>query len=312
MVHKSLLAWYAKNARHDLPWRQTHDVYHVYLSEIMLQQTQVSRVRDEYYPRFLERFPTLESLADAELEEVFALWSGLGYYSRARNLHKTAQLCKNGLPQNLTELQKLPGIGRYTASAICSFALSHSVAVVDTNISRVLKRFFALVDSKENDVWNLAESFLNHDAPREHNLALMDLGAMVCTAANPKCDACPLQVNCKGRETPLLYTQKNRMRYENMELFLGVCQKEEKIALIRSKGPMYKGMLELPSVEPCDEHYLDSFRHGYTKYRLRVNLYKTEYIDESVEWVELENMAAMPVSSLTKKALEIVKTKECA
>lgn len=309
-AHKTLLNWYAKHARHDLPWRQTRDIYHVYLSEIMLQQTQVSRVLNEYYPRFLERFPSLESLAAADLEEVFALWSGLGYYSRARNLHKTARLCPSGLPQNMDALQKLPGIGRYTASAVCSFGLSQCVAVVDTNIARVLRRYFALLDSKESEVWEAAERFLNRSSPREHNLALMDLGAMICTAANPKCGECPLQESCKGRETPMRYTAKKAVKYENLELFLGVCRKGEQIAFVRSHGPMYVGMLELPSVEPIEDEYLDSFKHGYTKYRLTVNLYKKDGKPENAEWLDVKETAHAPISSLSKKALALIRRKD--
>jgi len=118
---KKLLEWYELNGRHTLPWRNTTDIYHIYLSEIMLQQTQVNRVRDEYYPQFLQKFPTLKSLGEADIDEVLAAWSGLGYYSRARNLHKTAQLTQGKLPREYKELIKLPGIGSYTASAICSF-----------------------------------------------------------------------------------------------------------------------------------------------------------------------------------------------
>ena len=132
------MQWYETNGRHDLPWRNTDDVYHIYLSEIMLQQTQVNRVRDEYYPQFLEKFPSLEVLANAEQDEVLTAWSGLGYYSRARNLHKTAIASPNSLPSIEQELIKLPGIGRYTASAICSFGHNQKIPVVDTNIARVV------------------------------------------------------------------------------------------------------------------------------------------------------------------------------
>ena len=119
----NLLTWYERDARSELPWRQTSDIYHIYLSEIMLQQTQVSRVEAEYYPRFLKRFPTLQSLSQASLDEVFSLWSGLGYYRRAKNLHATAQLCPNELPNTPSELEKLPGIGRYTESVFLSLKI---------------------------------------------------------------------------------------------------------------------------------------------------------------------------------------------
>jgi len=297
-----LLTWYETQGRHDLPWRNTKDLYHVYLSEIMLQQTQVNRVREEYYPKFLEKFPTLEALSNATQEEVLAAWSGLGYYSRARNLHKSAKHIAPRLPQTQEELLKLPGIGKYTASAICSFGLSQNIPVVDTNIARVLKRFFALLNPKESLLWQNATAFVNAKAPREHNLALMDLGSLVCTPKNPNCGECPLENECKGKTEPELYTQSKKTEYESLELFYGVCIKENKIALLTSKEKLYKDMLILPSVEPIEEDFLGSFKHSYTKYRLTVNLYKAEEFEEETLWLDLEELENAAISSLTKKA----------
>ena len=227
-IQKKLLTWYEKEGRHELPWRKTENLYHVYLSEIMLQQTQVNRVMLEYYPQFLAKFPTLKALANASQDEVLSAWSGLGYYSRARNLHKTAQIIKPELPKSENELLKLPGIGRYTASAICSFGLSQSVPVVDTNIARVIKRYFALLQVKDKAVWEYAEKLLNRQKPRAHNLALMDLGSLVCVAKNPRCKECPLEESCAGKEEAELYTQSKKTLYENLELYYGVCVKIKK------------------------------------------------------------------------------------
>jgi len=300
--HDALLKWYESFGRHELPWRNTDDIYHVYVSEIMLQQTQVNRVRDEYYPRFLERFPTLEVLSHASLDEVFGLWSGLGYYSRARNLHKTAQICRDALPSEQKELMKLPGIGRYTASAICSFGYGQNVAVVDTNIARVIKRYFALLDTNEKEVWEYARGFVNAVDVRAHNLALMDLGSLVCLPKNPKCEECPLRLECKAKEEPELYTQKKKQEYESLELFYGVMIKANKIALKVSEEKLYKGMLVLPNVEPLEENLIGSFKHSYTKYRLSVNLYKIDEVSEEVKWIDLDTFENAPISSLTKKA----------
>lgn len=297
-----LLQWYEKNGRHELPWRNTDDIYHVYLSEIMLQQTQVSRVMQEYYPNFLQRFPTLQDLANASQDEVLSCWSGLGYYSRARNLHKCAQITQKSLPQSETELLKLPGIGKYTASAICSFGYKQSVPVVDTNIARVLKRYFALLGTSDISVWEYAKKFLNSDDAREHNLALMDLGSLVCTPKNPKCDACPLFDSCLGKEEAELYTQTKKTQYEPLELFYGVCIKNNKIALQNSFEKMYKGMLVLPSVDPIEEDFLGSFKHSYTKYKIDVKLYTLEEASEESIWIDLELLEDAPISSLTKKA----------
>ncbi|MDD2790147.1 MAG: A/G-specific adenine glycosylase [Sulfurimonas sp.] len=304
-MHKALLAWYETEGRHDLPWRNTDDVYHVYVSEIMLQQTQVGRVMEEYYPQFLEKFPTLFSLSQADESEVLAAWSGLGYYSRARNLHATAKLCPHELPQNMQELQKLPGIGRYTASAICSFAHHQSVGVVDTNIARVIKRFFALTKASEKEINARAEEFVNAQEPRAHNLALMDLGSLVCLPNNPKCELCPLAFACEGKNEPELYTTKEKKVYENMELFYGIYEEDEKIAFVQSSSRMYKGMLELPSVEPVEEDFIAAFKHSYTKYRLTVNLYKITEVQGEAVWLAYDTLQNAAISSMTKKALAL-------
>jgi len=303
---KKLLDWYEKYGRHELPWRNTDDIYRIYLSEIMLQQTQVNRVRDEYYPQFLELFPTLKALSEAPLESVLGAWSGLGYYSRARNLHKTAQICKDRLPKEYKELLKLPGIGSYTASAICSFGYHQNITVIDTNIKRVLKRYFALLNPSDSTLDEKAAQILNTKEPRAHNLALMDLGSLVCLPKNPKCNECPLEKDCQGKNEPELYTQTKKKEYIAMELFYGICVRENKIALTQATGNMYKGMLELPTVEPIEENFLRSFKHSYTKYRLTVKLYELEEITEEVVWIVLEDLESAPISSLVKKALQSI------
>lgn len=301
LIHDTLLTWYQTYGRHELPWRNTKDIYHIYLSEIMLQQTQVNRVRDEYYPQFLEKFPTLHHLANAPLDEVLASWSGLGYYSRARNLHTTAKLSLKGLPNSQKELEKLPGIGQYTASAICSFGYQQNVPVVDTNIARVIKRFFALQNPTNELIWEKADEFLNHKSSRHHNLALMDLGSLICLPKNPKCTLCPLEKACIGKEEPELFTQTKKKEYQSLELFYGVYIKNNQIALTPSSGKMYKKMLEFPSVEPIEEDFLGNFKHSYTKYRLTINLYKIDSYEEEIVWVDLDKLEDAPVSSLIKK-----------
>ena len=302
-IHPKLLQWYKHNGRHDLPWRNTNELYHIYLSEIMLQQTQVARVESEYYPNFLAKFPTLKALGDAPLDDVLGAWSGLGYYRRAKNLHAAANACNGVLPHTQKELLKLPGIGAYTASAICSFGLHQSVPVVDTNIARVLKRVFALLGANDTKVWSIAEAFLNAQESRAHNLALMDLGAMVCLPKNPECSVCPLSLVCEGKEEPELYTKTAKKESIAMDLFFGVWIQDGKIALHPSKENMYKDMLVLPSVDPIEENHLGSFKHAYTKYRLSVHLYAVDSLDdETLVWVPLEKLQSAPISSLTKKA----------
>ena len=298
-----LLSWYKNNARVHLPWRKTTDAYRVYISEIMLQQTQVARVQNEYYPRFLQRFATLKSVANAQLEEVFALWSGLGYYRRAENLHKCAKECGGVLPKNYKELIKLPGIGSYTASAICSFAYNQTISVVDTNIQRVLCRFFALKEVKPKELQEVAERFLNLHSPKEHNLALMDLGSGICSVTNPACTLCPLQSACLGKKNPQEFTSKKSQKRVKLELFYGLYIKNGKIALCYSTENMYKNMLLLPQVEPIDEEFVANYRHAYTKYDITVNLYRVAYVPQEVLWFDLQKLSTLPIPSLVKKAL---------
>jgi A/G-specific adenine glycosylase len=205
---RRLRAWYRRNAR-DLPWRQTRDAYRVLVSELMLQQTQVSRVV-EYYGNFLERFPTLAHVARAKPARVTEAWEGLGYYARARNLHKLArQVTENGrapentLPADAAELRALPGIGAYTAGAVSSFAYERRAALVDTNVARVLERVFApgtpvKSTGGQKVVWAIAQSILPRTgrATWSHNQALMELGALVCTARVARCGKCPVRGVC--------------------------------------------------------------------------------------------------------------------
>ena len=204
---RKLLAWWARAAR-DLPWRKTRDPYRVLVSEFMLQQTQVSRVA-EYYPRFLERFPDLGTLARAPARAVREAWDGLGYYARARNLHSLAKsVAGDGvptLPDDPAELMKLPGIGPYTAGAVASFAYEKPVPAVDTNVARVITRVFLgnsrqrLSGNRQRIIWSLAASLVPKNGKRawRFNQAVMELGALICLARKPKCPECPVRVTCK-------------------------------------------------------------------------------------------------------------------
>ena len=196
----ALRKWFARNGR-DLPWRRTRDPYRVLVSEAMLQQTQVSRVVD-YYDRFLRRFPTLTHLARAPHGRVRESWEGLGYYARARNLHALSRTVAE-IPADPAELRRLPGIGAYTAGAVASFAFERRAALVDTNVARVLRRVFApRADFKtsrgQKRLWSIAEGILPRTgkATWTHNQAIMELGALVCTARVAHCDRCPVRSLC--------------------------------------------------------------------------------------------------------------------
>jgi len=200
---RKLLAWWARAAR-DLPWRRTRDPYRVLVSEFMLQQTQVSRVA-EYYPRFLERFPDLETLARARPRAVREAWDGLGYYARASNLHSLAKDVTRRydatLPDDPEELVKLPGVGPYTAGAVASFAYEKPVPAVDTNVARVIRRAFGNAERgmRNAELWRLASLLVPKNGKRawRFNQAVMELGALICLARKPKCPECPVRVTCK-------------------------------------------------------------------------------------------------------------------
>ena len=225
---RALLAWYRKAAR-DLPWRRTRDPYEVIVSEFMLQQTQVSRVL-EYYPRFLKRFPTVYQLARATPKAVREQWEGLGYYARASNLHALARVVGNDhdgrVPSTPEELIKLPGVGRYTAGAVASFAYEKPVPAVDTNVARVIARYFLGAGSREpstprkrkvrlprpsgsplgtpgsREIWDIAAQIVPKSGKRawEFNQAIMELGARVCVARKPRCPECPVKRRCRAKK----------------------------------------------------------------------------------------------------------------
>jgi A/G-specific adenine glycosylase len=198
-----LLAWFRQNGR-DLPWRRTRDPYKILVSEVMLQQTQVERVR-EYYTRFLREYPTVLDLAAAHPARVRESWEGLGYYARARNLHAAARTIvrqhEGRFPRHVEDLQALPGVGRYTAGAVVSFAYGEPAPILDTNVRRVLSRIFVRRRAsnsarEERRLWALAEVVIPPGETWTMNQALMDFGATVCTARNPKCPICPVRSVC--------------------------------------------------------------------------------------------------------------------
>jgi A/G-specific adenine glycosylase len=204
---RRLLRWYGRHGR-DLPWRRTRDPYHILVSEVMLQQTQVDRVLG-YYEPFLRRYPTIEALASSSEPQVREAWEGLGYYARARNLHRTAQevTAQHGgkLPDDPEAIQRLPGIGRYTAGAVLSFAYRKDAAILDTNAARVLRRVFAVRRSTSKSrlqrrLWDIAEAVTPAGKADRFNQAIMDLGATVCHARNPECPRCPVRNPCRSAD----------------------------------------------------------------------------------------------------------------
>ena len=234
---KNLIIWQLKHGRHNLPWQRRHDAYHVWVSEIMLQQTQVSTVINYYQP-FITRFPSIQHLAEAPEDAVLHLWSGLGYYRRAKNLHKTAQQVvsqHNGqFPTDLDQLMALPGIGRSTAGAIRSLAFKIPTPILDGNVKRVIKRYFNLqLDPKQDDktLWPIVEDLVPEMNAHIYTQAQMDLGAMVCIKKEPKCHLCPLKETCQYTHHDITPQKRSPIKEEHF-IFL-VIQDKNSVWLTR-------------------------------------------------------------------------------
>ena len=260
-----LLLWYDKNKRH-LPWRETHNPYAIWLSEIMLQQTRVAQGLP-YYLKFIESFPTVFDLANADEEKVLKLWQGLGYYSRARNLHQTAQKIAfkydGNFPNNYKELLKLKGVGEYTAAAIASISFDEAVPVVDGNVFRVLARYFAietdiLSAKAKNEFTNLAFELLDKKNPAQFNQAIMEFGALQCVPANPDCENCIFNTDCQAfllnrvAEFPVKI-KKTKIKNRFLHYMVLRDLKNKTLANKRTGNGIWKNLYEFPVLETNEE-----------------------------------------------------------
>ena len=330
-----LLAWYDAHAR-DLPWRQTRDPYSIWVSETMLQQTRVETVIP-YYTRFLARFPDVASLAAADLESVYELWTGLGYYSRARNLHSAAQRVvedwAGALPQEAEQLRELKGVGRYTAGALASIAFGREEPLVDGNVVRVLARFLAVPDDVgEAKVverfWQWAAVLVKGPRPGDLNQALMELGATVCTPRAPACAQCPLGSSCKARADDLveaLPRKAKRTRVRRAEAAAAWIERKGKVlAVRRPEGGLLGGLWELPGGElDPGETPADALRRGlaeslglsvdglelagqvehlFTHRRLRLHVFRASGVSGRVRRKGFQEHRWLPASALASLA----------
>ncbi len=303
---EALIDWQKQHGRHQLPWQRTRDAYRIWLSEIMLQQTQVATVIP-YYARFLERFPDVAALAAAPTEEVMAHWSGLGYYTRARNLHRCAQQIvahhAGRFPSDPETLASLPGIGKSTAAAIAAFAYGARAAILDGNVKRVFCRVFGIEGfpgqvAVERDLWQRAEALLPERDIEAYTQGLMDLGPTLCTRTRPACDRCPMQSRCiahsSGRTAELPARKPKKAIPEKSTVMLVVVHKGEILMEQRPPKGIWGGLLSLPELnrlssgdpdvdlheqlalalssfgDIADMVVLNSFVHGFTHYRLSV------------------------------------------
>jgi A/G-specific adenine glycosylase len=293
---QTLIAWQRKHGRRGLPWQGTRDPYRVWLSEVMLQQTQVETVIP-YYVRFLERFPDVRTLAAATEEDVLRLWSGLGYYARARNLHRAARIVAAQLdgrfPDTAEDLARLPGLGRSSAAAIAAFAFRRREAILDGNVKRVFARCFGIdgytgARAVEERLWRIAVRELPQREIARYTQALMDLGATVCVRAAPRCDACPLAPRCvarRERRTAELPSPRPRRPYPERVVTWLVLMHAGRVLLERRPAPgLWGGLWALPESGPrgfaafCRREFgcearlargLDPLEHQFTHFRLR-------------------------------------------
>jgi len=261
-VAAPLLAWYRRHRR-DLPWRASKDPYRVWVSEVMLQQTQVERVR-EFFTRFMDRFPDVSALAGAPEQEVLAHWEGLGYYRRARQLHAAAQrvVAEHGgeFPRSAAGLRGLPGIGRYTAGAIASIAFGEPEPIVEANSRRVIARLVGhdqpVGGAGDEPLWQIAATLLPRRSPGPFNQALMDLGATVCTVTRPRCDRCPLAAGCVARATgrveeiPVL--PRPRATKQIRETAIVLRRGDSVVVERRGPGEWWEGLWDFPRATPGD------------------------------------------------------------
>ncbi len=337
---RKLLTWYHKNKR-DLPWRQTKDPYKIWLSEIMLQQTQVKTVID-YYHRFLTRFPTIQDLAKANEEEVLTLWSGLGYYSRARNLYKGAKEIVEKydakFPSNPQEILSLPGIGKYTLGAIASIAFEQPLPLVDGNVMRVYSRVFAISGNPQESkfqkkIWKMAETLIPKKNSGDFNQALMELGATICSPTSPNCSCCPIKKICKATNlNPEKFPQKKeRQKTKKLFRLAALLIHQKKICLILPENTRWqKGLWQLPgtiieseknfenemkiylgkekiayqSFKPLPLHIHQITHHKITIYPYQIDLKITPELQTRFCWIDLKKLNTIAIPAADRKILE--------
>lgn len=336
-----LIGWFQKHQER-LPWRQTRDPYKIWVSEIMLQQTTVKTVIP-YYHAFLKSFPTLKSLAHAKIEEVLSSWSGLGYYSRARNLHKGAQYvlkeCGGRLPESPEALQKIPGIGKYTAGAIASIAFQKPVPLVDGNVLRVYARLFCIskdIKKHQAEFWKLAGRVISQKYPGDFNQGLMELGRRICTPTKPSCPLCPLRSFCQAHLRGQLdaFPKVSRLhRTKRVDLGVALIQNAGEFLMLQRQGSVLRGLWEYPmvslssgifsektfrkkikncfSLEPKLEKSLPPVKHTImnqkmTLYPCLCFLPRRPRLRKGWQWVSPERLGELATSSMNKKIMNLL------
>ena len=323
-----LIAWQRRHGRHDLPWQQTTEPYRIWLSEVMLQQTQVSAVIP-YYERFVRRFPSVAALAAASEEEVLGLWSGLGYYARGRNLHAAAKaiVAAGSFPRSSKEIERLPGVGRSTAAAIAVFAFGERAAILDGNAKRVLARYFGVGGwPLDEQLWPRAERLLPRNDIQTYTQALMDLGAAVCTRRAPRCLDCPVARGCvarrTGRTAELPAPRPRKALPQRSVTWLVLRDRGEILLEKRPNAGLWGGLWTFPEAparnvqaycrrnlgcEIVSRRPLEMLQHGFTHFRLHIRPLLCEVAKASAPhapgrlWVALEEARAAAIPTPVRK-----------
>jgi A/G-specific adenine glycosylase len=308
-VLEQLVNWFNENQR-PLPWRVAYDPYQVWVSEVMLQQTQVETALP-YFERFIREFPSVQALARADEERVLKLWAGLGYYRRAKNLMVSARTVaeQHGgrIPSEYDALIALPGVGQYMAGAILSIAFNKPYPVVDGNVRRVLSRIYGWTEENPKALWDAAARLANEAEPRLVNQALMELGATVCSFKSPRCLVCPVQGSCVASKTGMqdrIPPVKKRPATVHVHLFAVVCRKRDRYLMKHADGMWEFPML--PELPPGAFTEVGSCRHTITHHRLDVSVYEGAIKPNGYLWKDPESI---PISSLTRKILATKKHK---
>jgi len=307
ITHQKIHDWYQDKGRHALPWRSTSDAYHIYLSEVMLQQTQVKTVLERYYFPFLKKFPTLKALGEAPLDDVLKMWEGLGYYNRAKNLHKTAGLI-TALPQEIDELIKLPGIGKNTAHAVATFAYKKPVPIMEANVKRILCRLHKLTTPSDKELWDIAYALVDKAKPFDYNQAMMDIGSSICTPKNPLCESCPLEKICQGKENPTRYPTKKKRVVPTREEIVMLTVYNGKLSLVQRKGKFLHGLWGFPSTEVplCASEQIGEVTHVYTHFKLICKIFVYDALDSGEDhYFSIPEIRELAISKVDDKIVKL-------
>ena len=314
-LRTGLAGWFRQHGR-DLPWRQTTDPYAVLVSEFMLQQTQVITVIP-YYERWLTRFPDFRSLAAAEENDVLHLWQGLGYYARARNLHRAAKHVverhDGTLPADLEAIRALPGVGRYTAGAIASFAFDLPAPILDANVARVLARLLDLrepIDATRGAdiLWAAAAALVPKRGARVFNSALMELGALLCVPRQPQCLICPVRTHCRAESPETLPVKKPRRKTVELAEDCAWIMKGGRVLLEQQTGSRWRGLWKLPPLagRPDSAALQLTLEYPFTHHRVTLSVYTgpaPRALGAEQRWFDLKNIADAPMPSPHRRAV---------